>query len=766
MTARTAPNTRREFAAALGVLMLATLCCFHKLALHPEELLVGPQKHGHNDLVDYFLASREFAAQSIRSGEWPFWNPNLCLGLPYTGNAQSALYYPPNWLTLIWDPRYSLSWLLAAHHLFAGLGVYCLSRRHGLSWTASALGGIVFLGAPFLIAQAAEGHYPQICAVAWIPWAFLAYERFRDARTVSLRNGIQAATPPGGIVLMVAVLAACFFCGHPQETYYLVLLLTGCLIANALACCRRGDRAGGGALCLGWVQCGCYTAGIVAIDLVPTYLATLRTARPGLQQQASGFGWTGMSFDSLRELIDPFVLTRPELWQPGTTPFWEKLFHFGVLPLVLAAAGIALGSRRGPAHRLALLWIVTVAFAFGARGDLYNTVAGWLPGLGWFREPSRILFFTSFATACLAACGWDALQRRATRWTGHASVCNVLSAVMIVLCTGELARFAGQVTDTATVRPLDERNPELAALLATAAPGQRVLAPQEVLSDSDAVQLRLPKVSGYEPAGPLAYLMVNSRLQGSLLQPSDPMGFLPADPLRMDRKWLELLGVRYAVRAGKVTELPDGWQRVGAFQLSRAVHRRGEQRDLPEQLWEVFELETALLRACVVGSVTEVGRFSEFVDSLPGIDLRHEVALSRDVLPDGPRAASSRATILHETSTRVEVDAVLDAPGYLMLTDLWYPGWTATIGDQEATVLMANGVFRAVALPAGRHRVVLAYRPRGLVIGALLTAVTLLCLAWRLSNISATRMTHWTPSSVTIRRVAAVEANALAHHND
>src|SRR5690606_10785335 len=142
----------------------------------------GPQKHGHNDLVDYFVPSREFAAQSIRDGEWPFWNTNICLGVPYTGNPQSALYYPPNWLTLVWSPRDCLSWLLVAHHLFAGLGVYCLSRRYGMSWSAGVLGGILFLGAPFLIAQTAEGHYPQICAVAWIPWAFLAYERFRRSR--------------------------------------------------------------------------------------------------------------------------------------------------------------------------------------------------------------------------------------------------------------------------------------------------------------------------------------------------------------------------------------------------------------------------------------------------------------------------------------------------------------------------------------------------------------------------------------------------------
>ena len=40
--------------------------------------------------------------------------------------------------------------------------------------------------------------------------------------------------------------------------------------------------------------CGVTTIGLVAIDLVPVYLATLRTARPGLHQQAAGWNFKGV----------------------------------------------------------------------------------------------------------------------------------------------------------------------------------------------------------------------------------------------------------------------------------------------------------------------------------------------------------------------------------------------------------------------------------------------------------------------------------------
>ena len=731
MNQRAASTARRELVAALVVLTLATLGCFHKLALHPDEVLVGPQKFGHNDLTDYFLASREFAAQSVREGGLPFWNPHLCLGLPFTGNPQSALCYPPNWLTLLWNPRHSLSWLLIAHHLFAGMGVYCLSRRYGLSWIAAVLGGTVFLGAPFLILQSAEGHYPQICAVAWIPWAFLAYERFRDERTRNLGGNTVRSGSSAGVFLMAASLAACFFCGHAQETYYLVLLLTGCLIADVIACKLNGDRGGAIALCRGWLQCGLFTMGLVAIDLIPTFLATLRTARPGLKQQGSGFGWTPLTLESMRELIDPFALTRPELWEPGTTPIWEKLFHFGILPLVLATIGVALGWSRMPVRRMTLLWIVTVLFAFGARGDAYDVLTGIVPGLGWFRLPSRVLFFTSFATACLAASGWDIVQRRASRFSLAAPMRQTLSAAVLLLCVAELTRFSHQVTDTATVRALDQRNPELAALLQNTGPAHRVLAPQSVVSDLDAVQLKIAKVTGYEPAGPMAYLAVHSELSGENSAASDPMGFLPSDPLRMDRRWLELLGVRYAVRAGRIDNLPDGWRHAGTFELSPTVQRRAKLGELPTERWEVLELQTTLPRTYSIGHAAPVGGFSEFAESLPSRDPTRSVALASDVLPEGSRATFAGATIVNETPSQVDVRANLDAPGYLVMSDLWFPGWSAWIGDRQLDVIPANGVFRAVPLPAGQHRVTLAYQPRGLVMGALLSVATLLLLVVR-----------------------------------
>jgi uncharacterized membrane protein YfhO len=64
----------------------------------------------------------------------------------------------------------------------------------------------------------------------------------------------------------------------------------------------------------------------------------------------------------------------------------------------------------------------------------------------------------------------------------------------------------------------------------------------------------------------------------------------------------------------------------------------------------------------------------------------------------------------------IDVAAVSD--GYLVLTDANYPGWSATVDGQSATIDRADILFRAVKIPAGQHRVEFRYQPHSFAIGA------------------------------------------------
>jgi hypothetical protein len=105
---------------------------------------------------------------------------------------------------------------------------------------------------------------------------------------------------------------------------------------------------------------------------------------------------------------------------------------------------------------------------------------------------------------------------------------------------------------------------------------------------------------------------------------------------------------------------------------------------------------------------------------------------------DTPRA-TYRADILSYEPEQVVIETEGDREGWLVLTDAWYPGWRATVDGAPADIARADVLFRAVPVPAGRHRVEFVYDPvlfqAGLVISLTVAAV---CVAlWlRPSSIS------------------------------
>lgn len=67
-------------------------------------------------------------------------------------------------------------------------------------------------------------------------------------------------------------------------------------------------------------------------------------------------------------------------------------------------------------------------------------------------------------------------------------------------------------------------------------------------------------------------------------------------------------------------------------------------------------------------------------------------------------------------------------PGWLVLTDIYYPGWNAYIDGQQTPIEHANYAFRAIKLPAGKHAVRFSYEPASFACGCAAFAAFILLL--------------------------------------
>jgi hypothetical protein len=102
--------------------------------------------------------------------------------------------------------------------------------------------------------------------------------------------------------------------------------------------------------------------------------------------------------------------------------------------------------------------------------------------------------------------------------------------------------------------------------------------------------------------------------------------------------------------------------------------------------------------------------------------------------PDPAVSAAGAAEIRSITPNRVVVRARARRPAYLVLSEVYYPGWRAWVDGAEVPVYRADYLFRAVHLAPGSHDVVFVFRPRSYVMASAVSVAAALvvgaCLVW------------------------------------
>ena len=91
---------------------------------------------------------------------------------------------------------------------------------------------------------------------------------------------------------------------------------------------------------------------------------------------------------------------------------------------------------------------------------------------------------------------------------------------------------------------------------------------------------------------------------------------------------------------------------------------------------------------------------------------------ANELNPSG--SPSLQPSIISYSPEQVAIDVKASRPGYLVLTDAYYPGWTATVDGRAADIERADIMFRAVKIPAGQHRVEMRYQPQSFSLGLLI----------------------------------------------
>ena len=146
--------------------------------------------------------------------------------------------------------------------------------------------------------------------------------------------------------------------------------------------------------------------------------------------------------------------------------------------------------------------------------------------------------------------------------------------------------------------------------------------------------------------------------------------------------------------------------------------------------------------AWLVDKVSYVDNANQELDGLSGRNLRHEAVADkqfRDVLGEGTAQDTlSMVTLKSYEPNQLTYEVNSGKGGVVVFSEIFYPGWTATVDGVEQPLGRVDYVLRALQVKPGRHEVVLSFFPKSIdrtetvaYVGYAALVLILLFLGWR-----------------------------------
>ena len=714
------------------------------------------------DAKAQFLPQIQFLAQSLAQGQSPAWAPFAFSGHPQIADPQSMIFSPPFLLLALIDGAPSL-WAqdatVLAFVFLGGAALMLWFHDQGWHWAGGLIAALAFSHGASMAWRIQ--HIGQVLSLAYLAMAMLCLDRALSKG--SIRYGVATG-----------LIAASMVLGRDQVALLGVYWLAGLAVWRVLSAAEpRGVLSKGALPLVAGGACAALIVALpvlltallaqqsnrAGIDYVGAARGSLHPALLLTLVMPDVFAASGR----MEDYWGP-----PSFAWPDTGLFLAQNMgelYMGALPLLaLITAAVRGRMMARQARFFTCAAAVALLYALGWYTPLFRVLYALLPGVDLYRRPADATFLlgalgailagyathrllsdehttpprqiaiiagATLAMACVPAIGlglWRgrlpalvlpltatlisfAVAASALIWAMPRLAYKPLLAATVLagVTTVDLAYNNGPSSATAQppamydVLEPDTRNPTIAILKSKVVAGATRRDRIELVG----LGFHWPNASlthGLENT--LGYNPVRLALYSQAVGAEDHVG------LPEQRKFsalfpsyrstlANLLGLRF-IATGAPIESIDRRLRVGDLPLLARTTDGF-----------IYENPDAFPRV-LFATEARAADFTRLLDDglWPAADLRTTVLLERPPATDAaaPRRPGS-ARIVTYRNTEVAVDADSPDGGFLVLNDLWHPWWFAEVDDRPAEVLRANVLFRAVALPPGRHSVRFAFRP-------------------------------------------------------
>ncbi|HET9846567.1 MAG TPA: hypothetical protein VFQ02_12490 [Nitrospira sp.] len=728
------------------------------------------------DAFQLFLPLKQYIIDRLSAGELPQWFPYEGLGRPLIALTVMGVFHPFTalyWLLPVPD-AYRLSTLLSC--LMAASGTFLLARVLGISRMGATIGAVGFSCSGYVMSLTENLLYLySLCA---LPLFVCSIEKLRVTRalrwigasaliwaSVILHGDIQTAYYYGGVAVIWTTMRGkqpgVF--GRLIAVAALTVLVGAIQLAPSWVSYQHSDRT----------DPALFHAEAIHWSTHPLRLLTMLISPIG----------EGTQGDRVAE-----ALFHTQEQGRGPAGVWAESLYLG-LPLI--GLGLA-GLRRRGMLVFTVIVVSSIVLAMGSYAGVYDLFYDWVPLWSAFRYPEKLMGIATFGLALLSAGGVDVLRRSRPSvflWYVTAALFAALAGVLATqqgprlfsevflvpsdlaqhiahavsvsaLCGGAVALGMGMLLRWMTIRPADQLASGAALVLLIVLDLAGANLPMVQTSSSEAWTFTPGFVSALSEdakvRGPGHFRILSIKDSTAAVSQEVENRLTSRErtaALRRNGLYLEhnaVFGVESIQHylAGLSPRVDEIGRNASVHLLARYnvayfIGRpvRFESDSFAGSIVaRLADYDLALVRNPVpVTPRAYLSRRPEVIS--PAMPMRalleRQEFLSAQVdgiegvpVPLPSASAVANASILEYRPERVEVDVQTQGPAVLVLADAFEPGWKASIaGGGQLEMFRANGLVRAVLVPAGNNRIVFQYETPLLKVGAGISAVGLVLVA-------------------------------------
>ncbi len=732
-----------------------------------------------SDVFSQLYPWRILSIEAFRNGQWPLWNPYSLSGTPLLANWQSAPFYPLNILLLAFGDVRGWTLLIVSQPVLSALFMYMYLKQIGIRVLGRLIGAVTFTFSGFMVTYmqyATTGHI-----MLWLPLQLYLIEKF--VRTTKYRylalysltffpvltgGFFQPALYVLGVSFSYALIRLLQI--FRKNFHLLLSLLIFVILGISTAAIQLVPTLElyKYSIRLFDINIVGYQYGILPLRNIITFLSPDFFGNPvtnnyfGLLQYQETSGY--FSAIALIFVILAILRFRKNIYFSYFTAifFLSLIFAFNnPLSRLVYQLNIP-GISSGYASRLLMLtsFSASVLAALGSGVIDYKKVLkinGVLLfimvtlfsiivyGSNFGRDKFSLIysFFNIDTQEHLRIAMRNMILPMGILSIYFVTVTllrytqkyrNIFLVITLALIIFSLIHFGLKFTPFSPVKMTNLSTPVIEYLKKNTGFYRIEREWGPVLPPNTWIYSRLSSPSGYDPLAILSYAMWYRTCQGnkplSQTDTSSNKFTRYLEENKYDSPCLDLFGVKYLVAIKRNKQ--DSYDPNGVY-FNQQIPLGKFKEVFSDGTTAILGNTSVLPRVILYDRYFIEPKESEAQQKIYwDLDFRKDIVINRQPLFSNHAVSNTDSTeIAKYLPNEVTVRTNTLQPAFLLLTDTYYPGWKVFLDNVESPLIIADGIYKAIEVPEGKHNIVFKYDPSSFKIGmaaSIASCLTLLFL--------------------------------------